>query len=866
MAPIKDETVDGLRDLVQKLESRVQQLEARLEGSGSGSAPSLRSDGPSIRMILMGPPGAGKGTQAPKIKEKYCACHLATGDMLRSQVAKKTALGREAKKIMDQGGLVSDEIMIGMIKGELENNRDCRQGTVAQAERLDDMLQAREQKLQHAVELQIDDGLLVSRITGRLIHPASGRSYHKVFNPPKETMKDDITGEPLIQRSDDNAETLKKRLSTYHDQTSPVVAYYQKTGIWKPVDASQEPGQPWAHPKLHPTSLAFVNLTTHTQRSLARTANMVNINSKLPSKKGKKDNDDNARKGTMGPCPFPFKPKTDPRVVDTPPSMGLPVPWTTQNDEFLAYCEARAEASYEEMADGLKKAFPVQFAGVNIAAYSLEKRLWCLDEMEVEYFRQGMRDFVKSFEDKGETVPEGLTISQYGAMERKGDLGAQLLREQMAADLDRLCKNAPMKKGQTKPEVPFNPLVYQPEYDMSKLPPVAPLQKPAKAKAPRTRPQRTLSGSYRMVEFNSDDEEDKADNTGTTLATGNGPPDNPNLFVYPIGTDLCTIPAYVGDWDPSKRYSSSLMRDTFTTFREPPTEEGGPYGKRLSRSFSNARMPSRGSENVRPESSGSKPTGLRPAGSTSSRVPLSLSMAGMRIEEDNDNSKFKSGHDDADKPVTSAMSGESSTIAEPGSSYGPLGGDESSASDIRRALVERRNARSPPVHDASNASSGPLGAEESSASDIRRALVERRNARSPPVHNTSNSSSGPLGGDSSASDIRRALVERRNARSPPVLDTLNPSSGPSGGESSASGIRSALLERRNARSPPVHDAWNTSLGSPRTPGRVRSPPTMGLGIRTVGNNSDLFTGEPAPKETQNDEDEILPPPSSRRDV
>jgi len=204
-------------------------------------------------MILMGPPGAGKGTQAPKIKEKFCACHLATGDMLRSQVAKKTPLGREAKKIMDQGGLVSDEIMIDMIQNELENNKECANGfildgfprTVAQAERLDSMLEAKKQKLQHAVELKIDDGLLVSRITGRLIHPASGRSYHKVFNPPKEPMKDDVTGEPLIQRTDDNAETLKKRLSTYHQQTSPVVAYYQKTGIWQPIDASQEPGQVW---------------------------------------------------------------------------------------------------------------------------------------------------------------------------------------------------------------------------------------------------------------------------------------------------------------------------------------------------------------------------------------------------------------------------------------------------------------------------------------------------------------------------------------------------------------------------------------------------------------------------------------------
>jgi adenylate kinase len=117
--------------------------------------------------------------------------------------------------------------------------------TIAQAERLDDMLKVSSKPLKHAIELQIDDGLLVSRITGRLVHPASGRSYHKIFNPPKTDMTDDLTGEPLIQRSDDNAETLKKRLSSYHDQTSPVVDYYKKTGIWKGIDASQEPGQVW---------------------------------------------------------------------------------------------------------------------------------------------------------------------------------------------------------------------------------------------------------------------------------------------------------------------------------------------------------------------------------------------------------------------------------------------------------------------------------------------------------------------------------------------------------------------------------------------------------------------------------------------
>ncbi|GES66686.1 adenylate kinase 1 [Aspergillus terreus] len=247
MAPITEETVAGLKDTIGKLEARIEDLEGRL---GQSKPKSVAEQ---MRIILMGPPGAGKGTQAPRIKDKYCVCHLATGDMLRSQVAKKTELGKEAKKIMDQGGLVSDEIMINMIKSELENNAECKNGfildgfprTVAQAERLDDMLAARQQKLQHAIELQIDDALLVARITGRLVHPASGRSYHKIFNPPKQEMKDDITGEPLIQRSDDNAETLKKRLGTYHAQTAPVCDYYKKTGIWRGIDASQEPGQVW---------------------------------------------------------------------------------------------------------------------------------------------------------------------------------------------------------------------------------------------------------------------------------------------------------------------------------------------------------------------------------------------------------------------------------------------------------------------------------------------------------------------------------------------------------------------------------------------------------------------------------------------
>ncbi|PHH61567.1 hypothetical protein CDD81_8148 [Ophiocordyceps australis] len=246
MGFVEDELLQ-LKDVVSNLDSRIKRLEQRATGS---SSPATSEE---LRMILIGPPGAGKGTQAPKIKERFSCCHLATGDMLRSQVAKKTTLGREAKKIMDQGGLVSDDIVIGMIKEELDHNKECRGGfildgfprTVPQAEGLDAMLQERNQKLQHAVELQIDDSLLVARVTGRLIHPASGRSYHTTFNPPKEPLKDDVTGEPLIQRSDDNADALKTRLATYHKQTTPVVDYYQKTGIWKGVDASQQPGQVW---------------------------------------------------------------------------------------------------------------------------------------------------------------------------------------------------------------------------------------------------------------------------------------------------------------------------------------------------------------------------------------------------------------------------------------------------------------------------------------------------------------------------------------------------------------------------------------------------------------------------------------------
>ncbi|QRW00892.1 adenylate kinase [Ceratobasidium sp. AG-Ba] len=241
-------------DEIAYLKGLARQLQEKIESLEKEAAKKLQpTPAQQLRMILIGPPGAGKGTQAPAIRDKFCVCHLATGDMLRDQVAKKTQLGVEAKKIMDAGGLVSDDIMVNMIKDQLQNNKDCKNGfildgfprTVPQAEKLDSMLADRKEKLDHVVELKIEDQLLVSRITGRLIHMASGRTYHKEFNPPKKPMTDDVTGEPLIQRSDDNAETLRKRLAAFHQQTGPVVEYYKKQGIWKGVDAAQSPKVVW---------------------------------------------------------------------------------------------------------------------------------------------------------------------------------------------------------------------------------------------------------------------------------------------------------------------------------------------------------------------------------------------------------------------------------------------------------------------------------------------------------------------------------------------------------------------------------------------------------------------------------------------
>ena len=194
-----------------------------------------------MRVILLGGPGAGKGTQAAFITEQFSIPQISTGDMLRSAISQGSELGLQAKAVMDSGALVSDEIILGLVKERLAQP-DCANGflfdgfprTVPQA----DELRAQGVEINCVVEIVVDDAEIIRRMSGRRVHLASGRTYHVEFNPPKVDGKDDVTGEELIQRDDDQEQTVKRRLDVYHEQTEPLVHYYSG---WAQADDEEAP-------------------------------------------------------------------------------------------------------------------------------------------------------------------------------------------------------------------------------------------------------------------------------------------------------------------------------------------------------------------------------------------------------------------------------------------------------------------------------------------------------------------------------------------------------------------------------------------------------------------------------------------------
>jgi adenylate kinase len=201
-----------------------------------------------MKLILLGAPGAGKGTQANYIKEKFNIPQISTGDMLRAAVKAGTPLGVVAKKVMDAGGLISDDIIIGLVKERIKE-ADCSKGflfdgfprTIPQAQAIKDA----GIQIDYVVEIDVADSEIIQRMSGRRVHLPSGRTYHVVFNPPKVKDKDDITGEELVQRPDDAEETVIKRLHVYHDQTKPLVDFYskwQKSGEAKAPKCVKIPG------------------------------------------------------------------------------------------------------------------------------------------------------------------------------------------------------------------------------------------------------------------------------------------------------------------------------------------------------------------------------------------------------------------------------------------------------------------------------------------------------------------------------------------------------------------------------------------------------------------------------------------------
>ena len=209
-----------------------------------------------IHIILLGPPGCGKGTQAQKLIREFGFVQLSTGDMLRAAISKGTEIGMQAKSIIDKGELVSDEIVIGIVRDRIFST-ECECGymldgfprTLAQAEKLDQILTDRNQKIDVVFRLCVPDDMAIRRIAGRRFHITSGRSYNIEFNPPKIEGRDDITGEKLVQREDDKEEIVQSRLNTYHELTEPLVRYYQKQGIIKAIDGAGSPENIYAEIK-----------------------------------------------------------------------------------------------------------------------------------------------------------------------------------------------------------------------------------------------------------------------------------------------------------------------------------------------------------------------------------------------------------------------------------------------------------------------------------------------------------------------------------------------------------------------------------------------------------------------------------------
>ena len=199
-----------------------------------------------MKILLLGPPGGGKGTQANFLIEKYNIPQISTGDMLRGHLKNNSNLGIEAKKFMDAGELVPDDVIINMMQERL-NEDDCKNGyildgfprTLSQAEGLNLLLNNLNQNLDYVIVIDVDDQIIIERMGGRRVHPDSGRTYHTIFNPPKSPNQDDLTGEELIIRPDDQAETVKNRLNVYHLQTKPLINYYNNKGLIKTVNGEK---------------------------------------------------------------------------------------------------------------------------------------------------------------------------------------------------------------------------------------------------------------------------------------------------------------------------------------------------------------------------------------------------------------------------------------------------------------------------------------------------------------------------------------------------------------------------------------------------------------------------------------------------